>query len=105
MSQTTPRPFEVTLTIPVRPYDVDFLGIVHNLVYIRWLEDYRPHVAEGGRPGTLCVGGRFQRQRPGDSCGRADRLLHQPRYPSPCAHASGDQLGPASPDRSISSGR
>lgn len=44
MSQTTSRPFEVTLAIPVRPYDVDFLGIVHNLVYIRWLEDLRMQV-------------------------------------------------------------
>jgi acyl-CoA thioester hydrolase len=25
----------------VRTYDVDFAGIVHNLVYIRWLEDLR----------------------------------------------------------------
>ncbi|MCS6845255.1 MAG: acyl-CoA thioesterase [Caldilineales bacterium] len=44
MSHTKKRPFEVSLVIPVRPYDVDFLGIVHNIVYIRWLEDLRMQV-------------------------------------------------------------
>lgn len=44
MSQPSLRPFEVTLAISIRPYDVDFLGIVHNLVYIRWLEDLRMQV-------------------------------------------------------------
>lgn len=35
------RPLEVKLTIPVRTYDIDFAGIVSNIVYIRWLEDLR----------------------------------------------------------------
>lgn len=35
------RPLEVELTIPVRSYDIDFTGIVSNIVYIRWLEDLR----------------------------------------------------------------
>ncbi len=35
------RPFEVVLAIPVRTYDIDFVGIVSNIVYIRWLEDLR----------------------------------------------------------------
>ncbi|MBD2168325.1 acyl-CoA thioesterase [Calothrix membranacea FACHB-236] len=35
------RPLEVELTIPVRTYDIDFAGIVSNIVYIRWLEDLR----------------------------------------------------------------
>lgn len=35
------RPLEVELTIPVRSYDIDFAGIVSNIVYIRWLEDLR----------------------------------------------------------------
>ncbi len=35
------RTFEVVLTIPVRTYDIDFMGIVSNIVYIRWLEDLR----------------------------------------------------------------
>jgi acyl-CoA thioester hydrolase len=35
------RTLEVVLTIPVRTYDIDFMGIVSNIVYIRWLEDLR----------------------------------------------------------------
>ncbi|MBD2346941.1 acyl-CoA thioesterase [Anabaena subtropica] len=35
------RPLEVVLTIPVRTYDIDFAGIVSNIVYIKWLEDLR----------------------------------------------------------------
>ncbi|MCM0590776.1 MAG: thioesterase family protein [Gloeotrichia echinulata IR180] len=35
------RPLAVELTIPVRTYDIDFAGIVSNIVYIRWLEDLR----------------------------------------------------------------
>ncbi|MBD2529811.1 acyl-CoA thioesterase [Nostoc flagelliforme FACHB-838] len=35
------RPLEVVLEIPVRTYDIDFMGIVSNIVYIRWLEDLR----------------------------------------------------------------
>jgi acyl-CoA thioester hydrolase len=35
------KALEVTLEIPVRTYDIDFAGIVSNIVYIRWLEDLR----------------------------------------------------------------
>jgi acyl-CoA thioester hydrolase len=35
------RALEVELAIPVRTYDIDFAGIVSNIVYIRWLEDLR----------------------------------------------------------------
>lgn len=35
------RPLEVVLEIPVKTYDIDFMGIVSNIVYIRWLEDLR----------------------------------------------------------------
>lgn len=35
------RPLEVVLTIPVKTYDIDFAGIVSNIVYIKWLEDLR----------------------------------------------------------------
>ena len=31
----------VTLPLKVRTYDIDFAGIVSNIVYIRWLEDLR----------------------------------------------------------------
>lgn len=37
----THRPLEIVLSIPVRTYDIDFVGIVSNIVYIRWLEDLR----------------------------------------------------------------
>jgi acyl-CoA thioester hydrolase len=37
----SPNAFEVTLSIPVRTYDVDFIGYVSNIVYVRWLEDLR----------------------------------------------------------------
>lgn len=31
----------VELPITVKTYDIDFANIVHNMVYIRWLEDLR----------------------------------------------------------------
>jgi acyl-CoA thioester hydrolase len=31
----------IRLAFPVRTYDIDFAGIVSNLVYVRWLEDLR----------------------------------------------------------------
>ncbi len=36
-----PRPFETHVTFQVKSYDVDYVGYVHNTVYIRWLEDMR----------------------------------------------------------------
>jgi acyl-CoA thioester hydrolase len=38
---STRQPFEVELYLPVRTYDIDFAGIVSNIVYVRWLEDLR----------------------------------------------------------------
>jgi acyl-CoA thioester hydrolase len=35
------KPFEVALDLPIKTYDIDFAGIVSNIVYIRWLEDLR----------------------------------------------------------------
>ncbi len=32
---------EVETPITVRSYDVDFMGIVNNTVYVKWLEDLR----------------------------------------------------------------
>ncbi|MEW5959097.1 MAG: thioesterase family protein [Chloroflexota bacterium] len=37
----SPQPFMVELELPVRTYDIDFAGLVSNIVYIRWLEDLR----------------------------------------------------------------
>lgn len=34
-------PFEINLPLSVRTYDIDFAGIVSNIVFIRWLEDLR----------------------------------------------------------------
>lgn len=31
----------VERALPVRTYDIDFAGVVGNLVYVRWLEDLR----------------------------------------------------------------
>lgn len=36
-----PRPLEVELPLRVGTYDIDFAGVVSNIVYIRWLEDLR----------------------------------------------------------------
>ena len=35
------RPLQISIPFNVRTYDVDFAQIVHNAVYIRWLEDLR----------------------------------------------------------------
>jgi acyl-CoA thioester hydrolase len=40
-SSTASHPFLVELNLPVRTYDIDFAGLVSNIVYIRWLEDLR----------------------------------------------------------------
>ena len=31
----------VELDLPIQTYDIDFAGIVSNIVYVRWLEDLR----------------------------------------------------------------
>ena len=43
MTAQTPdaRPMLVTKDIRVSSYDIDFMGIVSNIVYIRWFEDLR----------------------------------------------------------------
>ena len=35
------RPLLVEVEVDIKTYDIDFLGIVNNTVYIRWLEDLR----------------------------------------------------------------
>lgn len=35
------RPLEIEIHLPVRTYDIDFAGVVSNIVYVRWLEDLR----------------------------------------------------------------
>jgi acyl-CoA thioester hydrolase len=40
----------VSLVFPVRTYDIDFAGIVSNIVYVRWLEDLRLELLERAYP-------------------------------------------------------
>jgi acyl-CoA thioester hydrolase len=40
------RPLQVDLPITVKTYDIDFMGIVSNISYVRWLEDLRLHFLE-----------------------------------------------------------
>jgi acyl-CoA thioester hydrolase len=35
------RQLQVEIPITVKTYDIDFAGVVSNIVYIRWLEDLR----------------------------------------------------------------
>jgi acyl-CoA thioester hydrolase len=44
------QPFEVALDLPIKTYDIDFAGIVSNIVYIRWLEDLRLKMLESYLP-------------------------------------------------------
>lgn len=41
MPAAGPRPLLTTLTFQAHTYDIDFAGIVSNIVYVRWLEDLR----------------------------------------------------------------
>ena len=43
---TQKRTLQVDLSITVKTYDIDFLGIVSNISYVRWLEDLRLHMLE-----------------------------------------------------------
>src|SRR5207247_7596968 len=36
--------------LPIRTYDIDFAGIVSNIVFIRWLEDLRLGLLEQAYP-------------------------------------------------------
>jgi acyl-CoA thioester hydrolase len=44
--QTKTRPFELEIALSVQTYDIDFAGIVSNIVYVRWLEDMRLKIME-----------------------------------------------------------
>ncbi|MGB7624194.1 MAG: thioesterase family protein [Terriglobia bacterium] len=44
------RPMEVSIPILVRSYDIDFAGIVSNIVYVRWMEDLRMRFLEVHSP-------------------------------------------------------
>jgi acyl-CoA thioester hydrolase len=44
MSDSAKRPLLIERPITVRTYDIDFANIVHNIVYLRWLEDLRSEI-------------------------------------------------------------
>jgi acyl-CoA thioester hydrolase len=44
MTAGEPRVLLIERPIVVRTYDIDFANIVHNIVYLRWLEDLRSEV-------------------------------------------------------------
>jgi len=41
LSDRPPERRAVERPLPIRTYDIDFAGIVSNIVYVRWLEDLR----------------------------------------------------------------
>lgn len=58
-STLTSKPLYVHLSFTVKTYDIDFAGIVHNLVYIRWLEDLRLQLLAESMPMERMLAGRF----------------------------------------------
>ena len=53
----TPRPHLTTVPLVVRGYDVDFGGIVSNIVTVRWLEDVRTALLDRVTPMRAMVEG------------------------------------------------
>jgi acyl-CoA thioester hydrolase len=45
-----PKPMLVELSFRAKTYDIDYAGIVHNSVYIRWLEDLRLKIMDDYYP-------------------------------------------------------
>jgi acyl-CoA thioester hydrolase len=41
MTRDMPQIGRIERDLPIRTYDIDFAGIVSNIVYVRWLEDLR----------------------------------------------------------------
>ena len=63
---THPNRLEVQVHLRVKPYDIDVVGVVSNIVYVRWMEDLRlamldaylpldEQMAEGIAPAILKV--------------------------------------------------
>lgn len=44
------RPLLVEMPFSIKTYDIDFAGIVSNIVYVRWLEDLRLKMLENVYP-------------------------------------------------------
>src|SRR5439155_13235806 len=43
--------------LPIRTYDIDFAGIVSNIVFVRWLEDLRLALLDRAYPLTRALAG------------------------------------------------
>ena len=41
MKTASSKPLLIEQSIQIRTYDIDFMGVVSNIVYLRWLEDMR----------------------------------------------------------------
>jgi acyl-CoA thioester hydrolase len=50
MAQPAPPGRWVDLDFAVKTYDIDFAGIVSNIVFVRWLEDLRLDMMEAAYP-------------------------------------------------------
>ncbi len=73
MPQSThPDRLEVQVPLRVKPYDIDVVGVVSNIVYVRWMEDLRlamldaflpldEQMAEGIVPAILKVAIEYKR--------------------------------------------
>lgn len=46
MDSQEQKALEVEILFPVKTYDIDFGGVVSNLVYLRWLEDLRLQIMQ-----------------------------------------------------------
>jgi Predicted thioesterase len=44
------RPLEIKMPLKVQTYDIDFMGIVSNISYVKWLEDLRLYFLETHYP-------------------------------------------------------
>ena len=44
------RPLEVEAALRIKTYDIDFSGVVSNIVFVRWLEDLRLRMLDAHLP-------------------------------------------------------
>lgn len=53
--ETQKKPFEIEIPLSIQTYDIDFAGIVSNIVYVRWLEDIRMKIMESYLPLDMLI--------------------------------------------------
>ncbi len=44
------RPLEIEAALRIKTYDIDFSGVVSNIVFVRWLEDLRLRMLDAHLP-------------------------------------------------------